>query len=153
MFPNMFSNSALKSLEQTASFAERRHAILAGNIANMDTPDYKTKDLSVDSFQSNLREAIQAERRSQEIAPGMRLGLLGATDEATIPSIREAKDVAVQNVKDSMRQIVYHDGSDDSLELQATQLVKNQSMHTAAIAMMRSQFRQLQMAISGSINV
>lgn len=153
MFPNMFSSPVLKSLEQTAEFTERRHAILAGNIANMDTPDYQTMDLSVDTFQTNLRSAIQAERQSQNLAPGMRLGLLGSVAEAANPDILAAKEVAVQKVRDSMRQVVYHDGSDDSLELQATQMVKNQSMHTAAIAMMRAQFRQLQMAIAGTVNV
>jgi flagellar basal-body rod protein FlgB len=153
MFANMFASPSLKSLEQTAAFAERRHSILASNIANMDTPDYKTRDLSVESFQSNLRSAIQSDRRTQSLAPSMRLGLLESIDSQSPDELKEAKEIAVQNVRNSMNQIVYHDGSDDSLELQATQMVKNQSMHTAAIAMMRSQFRQLEMAISGSVNV
>jgi flagellar basal-body rod protein FlgB len=152
MLPNLFSNSTLQSLEQTAAFTERRHAILAGNIANNNTPGYQSRDLSVDSFQSNLRSAIQADRRVRESSPGLRLELLGGAEQVAAPNLREAKNVAVQNVRDSMRQLVYHDESDVSLEMQATQLVKNQSMHTAAIAMMRSQFRQLQMAISGSVN-
>jgi flagellar basal-body rod protein FlgB len=38
------------------------------------------------------------------------------------------------------------------MEMQVTQIAKNQSMHTMAIAMMKNQFRQLQMAISGSVN-
>ena len=59
----MFSNPTLKSLEQTVAFTERRHAILAGNIANTDTPGYREQDLSVESFQKNLRDAIQADRR------------------------------------------------------------------------------------------
>jgi flagellar basal-body rod protein FlgB len=52
-----------------------------------------------------------------------------------------------------MRQVVYHDGSDDNLEMQVTQLAKNQSMHSTAIALMRSQFQTLRMAISENINI
>ena len=149
----MFSTPTLKSLEQTVAFTERRHAILAGNIANTDTPDYESKDLSVDTFQKSLREAFQAERQEQEMSPGLRLSLLGSTSPASSPSFEDSKKVAMESVRDSMKQIVYHDGSDDSLEMQVTQIAKNQSMHTMAIAMMKNQFRQLQMAITGSANV
>ncbi len=149
----MFSNPTLKSLEQTVAFTERRHAILAGNIANTDTPDYQSKDLSVDNFQRSLRDAIQADRQQREMSPGHRLSLAGTTNPATRPSFEDSKKVAMESVRDSMKQIVYNDGSDDSLEMQVTQIAKNQSMHTMAVAMMKSQFRQLQMAISGSANV
>ena len=149
----MFSNPTLKSLEQTIAFAERRHSILAGNVANTDTPGYQTRDLSVDAFQKSLRDAIQAERQEADVSPGMRLSLLGSPNSATMPTFEDAKKVAMENVRDAMKQVVYHDGSDDSLEMQVTQIAKNQSMHTLAIAMLKSQFRQLQMAITGSANV
>lgn len=149
----MFSTPTLKSLEQTAAFTERRHAILAGNVANAGNPGYQSRDLSVDKFQKSLRDAIQADRQEQEMSPGLRLSLLGSTDSATRPSFEDSKKVAVESVRDSMKQIVYHDGSDVDLETQVTQIAKNQSMHTMAIAVMKTQFRQLQMAITGSANV
>ena len=149
----MFSTPALKSLEQTVAFTERRHAILAGNIANTDTPGYRSKDLSVDTFQKSLRDAIQADRQERDMSPGLRLSLLGSPNHATKPAFADSKKVAMESVHDSMKQIVYHDGSDDSLEMQVTQIAKNQSMANMAIAMMKTQFRQLQMAITGSANV
>ena len=33
------------------AFTEARHSVLAGNVANLDTPGYKTRDLSVETFQ------------------------------------------------------------------------------------------------------
>ena len=149
----MFSTPSLKSLEQTVAFTERRHAILAGNIANTDTPGYRSKDLSVETFQKNLRDAIQSDRQEREMSPGLRLSLLGSPNQTTKSSFADSKKIAMESVRDSMKQIVYHDGSDDSLEMQVTQIAKNQSMHTMAIAMMKNQFRQLQMAITGSANV
>ena len=149
----MFSDPTLKILEQTVAFTERRHSILAGNIANADTPDYQSKDLSVDTFQQSLRDALQADRQQQEMSPGNKLSLSGTAHSASSPSFQDAKKIAMESVRDSMKQIVYHDGSDDSLEMQVTQIAKNQSMHTMAIAMMKSQFRNLQMAITGNANV
>ena len=144
MFSSMFSSPSLKGLEQTVAFAERRHAILAGNIANMSTPDYKTKDLSVENFQTSLRGAIQAERQEQEMSPGLRFSLLGSPNDATKPSFHQAKVAATEKVRDTMKEVVYNDGSNDNLEIQVTEMSKNQSMHTMAVALMKSQFRQLQ---------
>lgn len=151
MFPSLFGNSALQSLEKTVEFADRRHAILAGNIANMDTPGYKTRDLSVDDFQESLKTLHESKQRIAEQSPGLRLSVLDNPEED--PSVALEHDQAVQNVYDSMRQVVYHDGSDDSLEHQVAQMSKNQSMHNIAIALMRSQFQSLKMAISESVNV
>lgn len=155
MLDSMFSSGTLRGLEQTVAFAERRHAILAGNLANMDTPDYQTRDLSVDKFQDSLKELIAADKKAAEqTSPGMRLqsmpylpGSPNTVDQ------NPSQTQAVENVRDSMKQIVYRDGSDDSLEMQVTQLSKNQSMHSIAIGLMKSQFRMLQMAISESVNV
>lgn len=54
----MFDSTSLPALEQTAIFTQRRHELLAGNLANLDTPDYRAKDLQVDRFQQALAESI-----------------------------------------------------------------------------------------------
>ena len=40
--------------------------MLAGNIANMDTPGYQVRDLSVEDFQSQLREVIRKRHAPQQ---------------------------------------------------------------------------------------
>jgi flagellar basal-body rod protein FlgB len=55
----MFDSTSLPALEQTAIFTQRRHELLAGNLANLDTPDYRARDLQVDQFQQALAESIQ----------------------------------------------------------------------------------------------
>ena len=55
-------------LEQVVNFTEARHGVLAGNIANLDTPGYKTRDLSPELFQattegSDRNEVINRFRR------------------------------------------------------------------------------------------
>ncbi len=143
MWPALFQKSALPAVEQTLQFAERRHAILAGNIANADTPGYQSRDLSVSDFQSALKDVIQSKRQSDTQSPG--------SGPARYEVLSQSQ--AMQNVRESMKQILYHDGSDVGLETQVTEIAKNQSMHATAVAIIRNQYQQLRMAISESVNV
>lgn len=136
MWNSWFNNSALPAIEQSTTFAEKRHLLLAGNIANLDTPDYKTRDLSVDDFQAALKEAIES--KDKPSMPGSASGL---------------HPEPMERVRDVGKQILYHDGSDVSLEEQVTEISKNQAMHSMAIALMRSQFQNLQVAIRESVAV
>ena len=45
-------------------------------------------------------------------------------------------------------QVVFHDGSDVSLEHQVTELAKNHHLHSLAVTTMRSQFALLRAAIT-----
>ena len=47
-------------LEQLVQFTQARHEVLAGNIANLGTPGYVARDLSVADFQARLQDAIEA---------------------------------------------------------------------------------------------
>jgi flagellar basal-body rod protein FlgB len=133
--PSIRGHSTLPALEQSLVFSQRRHALLAGNVANVSTPDYQARDLSVDAFQTALADSIRA---SQTPSPG-----------TTSPGVqRSAKEDPLTAVRESMEHILFHDGSDNNLEMTVTELAKNQMMHNTAISLMRSQFRVLEMAIS-----
>ena len=41
MFRQLFESSTLPMLEQVVNFTEARHGVLAGNMANLDTPGYR----------------------------------------------------------------------------------------------------------------
>ena len=136
MWSSWLSHSTLPALEQSVAFAQRRHTLLAGNIANLDVPGYRTRDLSVTDFQDSLRESIAASQSPQSTSPG-----------------HQPTQSATEKLRDIQHQVLYHDGSDISLEQQVTQISKNQSMHDTAIALMRSQFQTIQAAISESVAI
>ncbi len=138
MWNSWMKATALPALEQTTAFAERRHLLLAGNIANLDTPGYKTRDLSVDQFQAALKQAV--EKQVEPVMPG---------SVATTEAIPEP----MERVRDVSKQVLYHDGSDVSLEEQVAEISKNQAMHDMAIALMRSQFQTLNIAIRESVAI
>ena len=63
MFENLFDSTTIPVLQEMVNFNQARHTVLAGNIANMDTPGYKVRDLSVEDFQSRLKQAIEERHR------------------------------------------------------------------------------------------
>lgn len=150
MIGDLFANSTVPVLEQVAAFSQARHGVLAGNIANLDTPGYKSRDLSTQAFQSSLRDAIKNSRESSPTSPGegavLGEGLTAGTSKGK--ASRGLDYESLSGVRESMKSILYHDQSDVSLEKQITEIAKNQAQHNLAIQLMRTQFRQLRAAIS-----
>ncbi|WP_372716390.1 flagellar basal body rod protein FlgB [Novipirellula sp.] len=128
----IFKSTTIPALEQSLTFSERRHELLAGNIANLDTPGYRSRDLDESEFQNALAESIQDARRTR---PTDSIGAVTRDDLYAGP--RAASE-----------QVVFHDGSDVSLEGQITEIAKNQHLHGLAITTMRSQFSLLRAAIT-----
>ncbi|MGE0609191.1 MAG: flagellar basal body rod protein FlgB [Pirellulales bacterium] len=126
----LFSQTTIPVLEQVVNFSQARHTVLAGNIANLDTPGYKTRDLSPESFQARLREAI-IERDS--------VGTAGEGSSHGDP---------FQATTSNLHGIVRHDEGNVGMERQVTEMAKNQMQHNLAMAIMSSQFKLLQAAIS-----
>ena len=68
MLPNLFSSTTIPVLGEVLNFAQARHTVLAGNIANVNTPGYRLRDLSQTAFQEQLKEAIAAAERTSRAA-------------------------------------------------------------------------------------
>jgi flagellar basal-body rod protein FlgB len=134
MSHEIFGGSTIPVLEQVLNFTQTRHAVLAGNVANMDTPGYQVRDLSVDEFQTRLKEAVEQQTRAPE-----------RRSHADPINLQED---AFKRVSDSMKDIMHHDQSNVSLEQQVLQLSKNQGLHNLAVAILNQQFRAMNVAIS-----
>lgn len=134
MIQSIFDGTSIPVLEQVVNFSQARHNVLAGNIANLDTPGYRTRDLSPELFQQRLRKALVERDRHPERAGGLEVG--GARRH----SLGEAsKDLSG---------ILRHDDSNVAVEQQVSAAAKNQLQHNLAVTIMNSQFRLLQTAIS-----
>ena len=132
MIDALFQSTTIPAMEQVVNFTEARHNVLAGNVANVDTPGYQARDISVEDFQTRLKEALDARRGESQSA-----------SEAYGPPGRRLAEVA-----DNPKTILHHDQSKVGMEFQVTEMVKNQLHHNTALAIMTSQFRLLQAAIS-----
>jgi len=118
-------------LEQVVRFSADRHRLITENIANVDTPDYQQKDLSVEKFQRMLRARV--ERRSQS-APGS-VGF---------------DDIGGQ-IENPVSGILFHDRNNRSMEQLATDLSKNAMMHNLAIELLRKQFQTMELALKEKV--
>jgi len=136
MLHDMLQSSLLPVLEEVARFSQARHAVLAGNLANVSTPGYKVRDLPVEEFQERLQEIIEQRTAPPEFtSPGH-------------PEPEPTRQAYVAETVDRPNAILHHDGNNVSLEHQVTEMAKNQMQHNLALAIMRHQFSQLQAAIS-----
>ena len=108
---------------------------LVGNLANQNVPGYRVRDLSVDTFQTRLKEAMEAAKtRAEPISPGL------ATSTDSTDGMRQ--------VRETLQNILYHDDTNVSLEHQVAEINKNQVMHNVAITILSQQFRLLQAAVT-----
>jgi flagellar basal-body rod protein FlgB len=112
--------------------------VLAGNIANLDTPGYRTRDISPDEFRTRLKEAIEQSRQPMADSPGQ---------TSSLPLEEPAKN-PFRAVKESLNSILRHDDGNVSMEQKIAELSKNQMQHNLAVNLLASQFRLLQVAIS-----
>lgn len=133
MFPSLFRTSTIPVLEQVLSFTQARHSVLAGNIANLDTPGYRVRDLSPEAFEDRLKEAISVDQQPP---------LTSSPGEAALSA------GSIEDVASAPDEFLYHDDSTGNLESQVSQIAKNQMQHNVALAILTSQFRLLQTAIS-----
>ncbi len=134
MLPDLFQSTSVPLLEQVVNFSQARHNVLAGNIANIDTPGYRTRDISPEMFQERLRDALQ-ERDALQRSQGLR----AANPDGVDP---------VAGMSRNLESILRHDGVNVGIEGQVTEIAKNQVQHNMALAIMNSQFRLLNTAIS-----
>jgi flagellar basal-body rod protein FlgB len=129
----VFDSTTIPILEQVVNFAQARHQLLASNVANLDTPGYRVRDLSLENFQQALASAVEARDAGNEPITS---NLVGPDPSDPMRQVRE-----------SIRSILYHDNSDVGMEQQVAEITKNQMMHDLALTIMRHQFQQLQTAI------
>jgi len=141
MLSSLFDSSTIPVLEQVVNFTQARHGVLAGNIANLDTPGYKTRDISPEEFQNRLKEAVEA-RSQANLSPTYEINArLAGRNTAT------GHD-GMDQVREATKSILFHDNSDVGIEQQVAEITKNQALHNLALSIMTAQFRLLRVAIT-----
>lgn len=139
MQANLFDSTTIPVLQEVVKFNQARHAVLAANIANMDTPGYKVRDISVEDFQSRLQQAIE-EQRQAPLAQSLSPGEAGFVNPAPLAEVAK-----------NSQTILHHDQNNVDIEQQVSEMVKNQMQHNMALALLTKQFQMLETAISEKV--
>ncbi|MEX0703440.1 MAG: hypothetical protein WD069_15195 [Planctomycetales bacterium] len=132
MLQPLFDSTVVPLLEKVAAFGERRQEVLAGNIANIDTPEYRRRDLPVAEFQKALKEAVAAPVRNAGES---------TRDERFPGELFRAIEPEPAN-------IVFQDGSDRSIEHEVMEMTRNAMMQSFAVELLAAQLRMLEAAVS-----
>jgi flagellar basal-body rod protein FlgB len=114
-------------LEQWLQFTESRQRLLAEDVANISTPHFAQKDLSLAQFQSLLRDRVN-ERDSSP------------------PDTVSFDDISM-DVQHPRQAMLFHDGSTRSMEQLMTDQAKNALMHQMAVELLRDQYSVMEMAL------
>ncbi len=140
MISDLVSTSTMGLLERTINFTEQRHQILLENLANVDTPGYVQKDVSVREFQQSLAAAVEKRRQSFN-------GIINpeSTDTVEFESGSSRLSLRPQNV---VRSSPFHDRGIRSMEDLMVQMADNGQAHNLAVSMLKGKYDQIQRAIS-----
>ncbi len=150
MLRPILDSTPVPLLTQVAKFAERRQEVLAGNIANFDTPGYRMRDLPTERFQDALRTAVARRQTPPEVgqasasilSPGSPTTPTQLVEELFPDSLFRAQTPLGQD------QITFQDANNRSVEHQFLQMTQNSLMQQFALEVMKNQFEQLQTVIS-----
>ena len=127
MFERLLNQSDAPVLEKMLQFTAARHNLIAENVVNISTPGYKQKDLSLEKFQEMLSDRIG--QRDQ--------GGLGDTS---------FDDISAQ-MEEPERGILFHDGSNRSMEQLMSDQAKNALMHNFVIELLKKQYSTMELAL------
>jgi len=129
---NLFS-SEFNVLGGALDVLTERHGVIASNIANVDTPGYKAKEINFkDAFKGALEKSGIAMKRSRE-------------DHMTAGSVQSSPSAFIrEQINNSMR----NDGNNVNVDNEMTQLAQNTIMFDMAVQMIGKRFEALKYTIS-----
>lgn len=144
MIGELSGGGAIPALEMTMRFAGARHRLIAHNIANISTPDFRPMDVSVTDFQRVLGEAIDKRRESGS-------GAGAAAGELMMKETRELRRAANGGLElrpgTASGGVLFHDRNNRDTERMLQDLVENATVFRVASDLLKSRYQMLNTAI------
>ncbi len=139
MLNDLLNSPATNMLERTLNFTEARHQVILENIANVSTPGYVQKDVSVQEFQQSLQAAMSNSQQGYNVP-------LQPKSTDSIEFVPGSSDVVV-HPKPVVSSTPFHDRGIRSMESLMGDLVDNAQVHNMAAQLLKSRYTQLTQAI------
>jgi flagellar basal-body rod protein FlgB len=131
----------MPSLEAMVRFSGARQRIIAHNIANMDTPNFRPMDVSPQDFQAALGRAIDARRSAT-----------GEEGDLPLQSTQQMKVDEQGNMTlmpaTPSGNILFHDRNNRDVEKLMADQAENAAVFRTSIELLRSRYGIIQAAIS-----
>jgi flagellar basal-body rod protein FlgB len=132
MIEALFNRGSVPVLNALLNYAGARHRAIAGNVANVDTAGYRTLDVPAAAFDAALARAFQERKASTTGVFEVRGDVLGLAPSGDAGTLKLT-------------------GNNVDLDLEMAKMVRNQSLHATAAALLSQQFAMMREAISGHV--
>ena len=120
---SLIDTPMIHNLTRALDLTSLRQRVVSENIANIDTPGYQTRDID---FAGEFRRALTSQSTEADPEP-----------------------VAVRTLRGLEQR---PDGNNVSIDREGLLMAQNQLQFQTGVAVLRSEFSRLQMAISGGTN-
>jgi flagellar basal-body rod protein FlgB len=116
-----------------------RQDVIANNIANSDTPNFKRSEVN---FETALKDALESEQRTRRSFPA------ALTDERHVPFERpvDYRNVQPRRVLD-YQTTAKNNGNNVDIEQESMELLNNQLLYTLMSDALRAKFSQLNLVL------
>jgi flagellar basal-body rod protein FlgB len=138
------NSGAIPTLEAMVRFAGARQRVLANNIANIATPDFRTADVDPRAFQAQLGRAVEERRKAGETSPLK----LRDTQEVRVRQDGTGGHGLELRPRTASGNILFHDRNDRDVEKLMADQAENVGVFRTSIELLRSRYDVLKVAIS-----
>ncbi len=125
----LFNDATYRSLGITLDAAAKRHAAIASNIANVNTPGYQRVDLNA-TFQTAMKQAMSDLDQKGKMSAPLPTPSISISSEQGLPRL---------------------DGNTVNMETEMVNLMQNQSTFDFAAQMTAKNLHMIRTAISGNV--
>jgi flagellar basal-body rod protein FlgB len=132
IFLDLFGSSNIKAIERGLEGAQLRQKAISNNIANVDTPNYKAKQVS---FKHTLSDAMNDSKLKAN-----------RTNTQHVEFSTTKKSAVVETNRATMYN---HNQNNVDIDLEMAELAKNQIYYNALIDRINGSFNSLQTVIKG----
>lgn len=141
LLANLIERGATPALVRTMAFNEARLRTISENIANISTPGYRAKQLDTKAFQQALRKAL-----TQRGADWKKPFVVNVRHEV---STNEDGTLSITPSTRPVENVLFHDGTNFSLERQMADLAETGLMHDMTSTLLRGSYEGIRKAIRG----
>ncbi|WP_163971217.1 flagellar basal body rod protein FlgB [Oceanobacillus halotolerans] len=128
-----FFGGTIRSLESSLDYATMKNRTISNNIANVNTPNYKAKEVTFNNvLQDELSSSINAKRTNAKHIPFQQNG--------------ETKSFHISTKNNTTYN---HNGNNVDIDKEMTELAKNQIYYQSLVDRINGKFSSLQTVIRG----
>jgi flagellar basal-body rod protein FlgB len=129
MFDLTSGNGMIQAMDASLTLASKRQTLIASNLANLDTPGYRTRDFS---FEKAVKAALAGQTSPTNLQTTHPMHLQGSSSASLPPTT----DALLPNAE-------RNDGNDVSLDRENMLLARTQTNYQTASTFMQVELRKL----------